>query len=213
MPKNITDSPLYHRDVEAERSFLLGISSLNYTLLQRDWLSGSHGDLDLVIPSEEWPRLVDAVIAYSEANDIPIVKVYEIEHAVVCVTFLLENSYIHLDICIVPCRRRIFGVRLSSCLQSRELVDGIYVADKKHADIYKKVKRLYKKFPLAMTLRKIRNSAVIARRLFKTTLFVRGAMVYIPYVHDGSLLRSKAVVDTARRYLLEELLPKYSNHE
>lgn len=211
MTKIDSNSPLLHRDVEIEREFLLGISSLNYALLQRDWTSEGHGDVDLVVTSVDWPKLISAISEFSMAHGMPIVKVYEIEHAVACIILLMEKACVHLDICISPCKNEIFGVSLMDVLENRELIDGIYVVDSNRETAYKNAKKSYKRRPLAKLEKKIMNMAVILRRLRKTTLITRGAIIHIPYLLDVSLLRSKAVIDASQRYLMEELMPKYDS--
>ena len=205
------NNPLIRRNVDVERKFLLSLNDLDYSLLQRDWNSGSHGDLDMVVSSKDWTRLVKAITDFSGANNMPVVKVYEIEHATVCIILLASTYCIHLDVCICPYRKSVFDVDLETVIQSRELKEGIYILRKDLEDHYKTVKKEYKKSPLAKMLNKMRNSTVLARRLLKTSICIRGALIHIPYVHDTAVLRSIAVTQSARNYLTGELIKKYGH--
>ncbi len=149
MNNNDINSPLGRRNVAIEREFLLGICDLDYFLLQRDWESASHGDLDLVISSAHWARLITAITDFSMKNGIPIVKAYEIEYGVVCIILLLDDACIHLDVAIIPYRANMFDVNLVGALRDREVVEGIYIVDEDSEKAYKAAKKFYKQSVMA----------------------------------------------------------------
>jgi hypothetical protein len=206
---NNINSLLARRNVAIEREFLLGICDLGYFLLQRDWESASHGDLDLVIPSAHWSRLITAITDFSMKNKIPIVKAYEIEYGVVCIILLLDDACIHLDVAITPYRANMFGVDLVGALRDREVVEGVYIVDEVSEKAYKAAKKFYKQSVMAKIKQKFLNGPVLLDRFYKTSLYARGVIIHVPYILDESLLRSKIVIDATKEYLLNDLLPKY----
>jgi hypothetical protein len=203
-------STLSRRDITAETDLLSRLGDYDYLMLQRDWNSERHGDLDIVVSARHWPGLVATVLGFSETMRFPVVKAYEIEHAVVCIILLTADARIHMDVCITPPRKTLFGVELEDALVRREKIQGVYVAGAEDAKTYAECKRRYKSSPLRKIARKLINIPTLARRAFHATLLMHGALVYTPFVLEPALLRSTPVRTKTLNYLKTVLLPKYA---
>lgn len=201
---------LQQRDIEAERQLLTALDSIDYLIWHRDWDSRSHGDLDIVIHGRHWRRFLETIVQLASTYDWIVVKAYEIERAIISIVLLTPKATLFLDVSITPYRPKLFGVQLEDALRARDMIDGVYVATEEHAVTYCEEKHRFKSSTVARYKRKLGNLRVVMERIYRTTVFVRGAALYVPYVTDIQLLRSPAVQIAAKRYLTNDLLRKYS---
>ena len=200
------------RDIDVEREFLNSISHLDYALLQRDWESPSHGDLDLAITSTHWPLFIETLLDFTEKRSLPIVKVYEIEYAVICFIILTDKGTLHLDVAITPYITTLFTVDLLIAIKNRETIDNIHMITQKHTDLYCTEKKRWKNSPARRIIKKIRNSLIILRRLKNNVITIRGAILYIPYINDVQILRSTSIhehcIGQIKNYMLSRYKPR-----
>ena len=205
------NNPLKQRDHEAENNILTLIceTGINVAILQTDWANSTHGDLDLVVDSNDWARLIDILLDFSISRDYPVVKAYEIEHAVICIVMLTNNGTIFLDIAIAGARKSLFGLDTLDALHGAKLHEGIRIVTDHDYEIYKFNKHRFKRSGWRKLTRKIRNMPIIVRRILECSIFIRGAAIYIPYVLDTVILRSEPVSQHSRKYLTSKLRNKY----
>lgn len=204
-----TLNPLLSRDIEQERLFLSTLTDIHYALLQRDWCSMKHGDLDMVVDQSDWPKFAEATAKFASSQNMPIVKVYEIERYVICIILLSEKACLHLDVCLTPARVDMFGINLHDSISKRELFNDVYVISESNEATYKRMKRLYKKSRFSKFMKRIENIPVYIRRIKNTVLLIPGAVVYVPFVTNPDILRSDIVVSAMQKYLLERIAIKF----
>jgi hypothetical protein len=197
------------RDIDAERAFLDSINHLDYVLFQRDWDSLHHGDLDLAITAKHWSELISILANFSQQYNFPIVKVYEIERAVVCVILLSDKGWLHLDIAITPHILELFSVDIAQAIKTKETINRVHVITETHAEMYAAAKKRYKHSSSRKLVRKLGNMPVISRRIADHLLHVRGAWLYVPYIVDENILRSTAVQEHAAAYLNSTMRNRY----
>ncbi len=210
MNPSAPNDPLRMRDHELEREFLSRLTRLEYALLQPDWVSSDHGDLDLVVSALDWPTLVSAVIKLSGSSNSPIVKAYEIERGSVSMVMLGLTSSIHIDAAITPNCNRAYGLDLCGALARREPRDGVYTINQADADLYESNKSTFKASRLSQWMHRIGNMPILVRRVVETSVFFRGGFAYIPYIVDPDILRSDALRTKTRKHLESELMFRYS---
>ncbi len=198
------------RDQDAERALLAELKNLDFALLQRDWQDPRHGDLDLVLRPDDWPMFLQILDRFSAQHDFPIVKAYRIDHTAICLVLLTAQGTLFVDVALACAGNAAFGVDLARVLRDKEEANGTPVISARDAAAYAEHKRHFKRSWRQRSTKKIVNMPVIVERIFACTLLCRGGLLYIPYLTDTDLLRSKAVVAKTRDYLLGTLRQRYA---
>lgn len=202
--------PLFPRDQASETALLVNLQTLNYALLQHDWDSEKHGDLDIVLDRKDWGQFLDILLAFSKKNSFPVVKAYEIEHGLVCFVLLTREGALFLDVAIAGARAESFGVTLHHALAKRQRIHVAFVVDKTDEQTYAQGKLAVKRSVLHRVFNKVRNLPVIVRRVYSCTLLCRGCLLYIPYLTQEDLLRTSAVVQKTATYIESTLRKRYT---
>jgi hypothetical protein len=202
-------TPLTARDPVAEKDFLASIRQLDFLLLQRDWRSVKHGDLDILLSGLHWSQFIDYVLDFSAEKNYPIAKAYEIEEGIVCMILITSQGRIHLDVALSTPEMCVFGVDTENALRRRDLLHSIPVAHPQDSLMYHKNKIKYKSSLARRAVKKILNMRVILRRIANGIIFVHGGIFYIPFVRDFEILRSRVVVAHNEAYLQGTLRSRY----
>lgn len=210
--QTITRNQFPGRDHASERLLLdrFSIDQIEFAMLQRDWEDASHGDLDIIVNQNDWPKLVHSLIDFCAEKAFAIVKAYEIEAGIICIVILTDNGAVFLDAAITRACRRIFGITPKDALARAETHHGLKVLREEDYSHYKSCKREFKSSMPRKWLRKLTNSLVITRRLIECTTCDRGALLYIPYLLDTDILRSNAVTKKTLPYLATTLRARYA---
>lgn len=203
-------NPVDLRDRESEDALLLEMRHLRYALLQQDWDSQKHGDLDMVLDRKDWLQFVEIIHQFSERSSFPIVKAYEIERGLVCLVLLTPSGTIFLDVAIAGACGESFGVNLFRALENRKMQRDVFVVEKSDEQTYAHGKLAVKRSRMRRIVNKIRNLPVIIRRIRSCTMICRGCLLYIPYITQTDMLRVTAVIQKTSSYLHGYLSSRYA---
>jgi len=152
---------------------------------------------------------VETLLNFTKKHSLPIVKTYEIEHAVICFIVLTDKGAMHLDVAITPYVTTLFTVDLLTTIKERETTDNIHILTQQSTNKYCADKKRYKKSWLRKLLRKLGNSMTIIRRLKNNTIITNGALIYIPFVNDVKILSSTTIQKHCARQIKNYLLSRY----